>query len=112
MSRIVYVCPKCGADIQEMCLATMPPQQKMVCTKCDWSYTKSSSDFGEEIRIPFPVHTENDENDTNDFYVNAVRNFNATGIAYNNAGVDYTMNHTTTGIDYIPYDHTTGERLC
>jgi rubredoxin len=107
MSRIVYVCPKCGADIQEICLTSLPPQQKMVCTKCDWSYTKPRSDFGEEIRVPFPT-----ENDTNDFYVNAVLNYNDTGIAYNDAGVDYMMNHTTTDIEYIPYDRATGERLC
>lgn len=46
---IVYTCPKCGSDLQDIVLTSYPPQHKKYCSNCGWSHTEK-----EEIcRIPY-----------------------------------------------------------
>ena len=48
---LVYICPECGGDLQEVVLASNPPQIKKYCSKCGWSYIEN-----EEIyRVPYQV---------------------------------------------------------
>ena len=35
---IVYTCPKCGHDLQEVVLTSMSPQRQMYCSCCGWSH--------------------------------------------------------------------------
>lgn len=49
--QIVYTCPKCGADLQEVMLATNPPMHRKQCMSCGWSYT--DTDREDVLRIPF-----------------------------------------------------------
>lgn len=51
---IIYTCPKCGSDLEEIVLATYPPQYQSRCPKCGWDHIKKDT----VIRIPYP---ENDE---------------------------------------------------
>ena len=51
-NMIIYTCPKCGGDLQELCLASMPPQYKMVCLSCGWSEIKKSEPL-EIVRVPY-----------------------------------------------------------
>jgi len=54
--RIIYTCPKCGGDLQEVMLATNPPIQKKQCMSCGWSYT--DTDREDVLRVPFEPPTE------------------------------------------------------
>lgn len=56
---IVYTCPKCGKDLQEICLASMPPQYKMQCLSCGWSYTKPQEPLG-IVRLTFEPEKTNE----------------------------------------------------
>ena len=49
---IIYTCPKCGNDLHEICLASLPPQYKMECWSCGWSEMKKSEPV-EVVRIPY-----------------------------------------------------------
>ncbi len=51
-SMVIYTCPKCGGDLHELCLASMPPQYKMVCNSCGWSEIKKSEPL-EIVRVPY-----------------------------------------------------------
>ena len=59
---VVYTCPKCGGDLQELCLTSLPPQYKVVCNSCGWSETKKSEPL-EVVRVPYQSETAcvNDE---------------------------------------------------
>lgn len=35
---IIYICPKCGADLRKEVICTFPPIHVMKCTKCDWRH--------------------------------------------------------------------------
>lgn len=50
MSIIVYTCPKCGGDLQELVLCSYPPQYKKECPKCGYSYIEKSDPI---IRVPY-----------------------------------------------------------
>ena len=50
MSMIIYTCPKCGADLEELVLCSYPPKYKKRCPKCGYSYTEESDPI---IRIPY-----------------------------------------------------------
>lgn len=50
---IIYTCPKCGNDLQELCLPSIPPQYKIECFKCGWSKMKYSDPIGVK-RIQYP----------------------------------------------------------
>lgn len=52
--NIIYTCPKCGADLQDLCLTTYPPQYQKKCFSCGWVSDITRED---EIRIPYPDHT-------------------------------------------------------
>lgn len=38
MSIIVETCPKCGAELQNIVIATFPPIPKKQCYRCGWSW--------------------------------------------------------------------------
>lgn len=58
---IIYTCPKCGGDLQEMCLASLPPQYYMRCLACGWSKTRQSSE--QVVKILY----EEDKDDRGEF---------------------------------------------
>ena len=47
--EIIYTCPKCGHDLQEIILTSYPPQYKKICNHCGYTYIEQSS----VVRIPF-----------------------------------------------------------
>ena len=49
--QIIYICPKCGSDLEETVLMTYPPQYKKLCRKCGYAYIEHEQT--ETIRIPF-----------------------------------------------------------
>lgn len=51
--RIVYTCPECGADIEDIVLATYPPKYMKRCTnpKCKWRHIEEVDDG--VVRIPY-----------------------------------------------------------
>ena len=51
---IVYTCPKCGSDLQEIVLTSYPPQSKMYCTNCNWSHIETDKVY----KIPYKVENE------------------------------------------------------
>lgn len=54
---IVEVCPKCGHDLIETVICTMPPIPRKECPKCGWSW-EGKQDKVE--RVPFSEPTCND----------------------------------------------------
>lgn len=34
---LIYTCPKCGTDLDEIVITTYPPIYKRTCPKCGWS---------------------------------------------------------------------------
>ena len=51
-SMVIYTCPKCGGDLQELCLTSLPPKYKVVCNSCGWSEIKKSEPL-EIVRMPY-----------------------------------------------------------
>lgn len=49
--QIIYTCPKCGADVEELVLASNPPQYQKRCRSCGWTYTDTEREG--VVRIPF-----------------------------------------------------------
>lgn len=45
--RVIYTCPKCGSDLEEMILTTYPAQHRVYCPNCMWSHD------GCTVRIPY-----------------------------------------------------------
>jgi len=45
--RIIYTCPKCGSDLEEMTLTTYPAQHMVYCPNCMWSHAERA------VRIPY-----------------------------------------------------------
>lgn len=54
---VVYTCPKCGSDLEDLILATYPPRSMKRCTnpKCGWSYTE-----GDDVVVRIPYQIPND----------------------------------------------------
>lgn len=50
--QIIYTCPKCGADLEDIVLTSNPPQYMKKCKnlKCDWHYVERPVDV---VRIPY-----------------------------------------------------------
>lgn len=48
--QIIYTCPNCGGDLQEIVLTSNPPQNKKVCHQCGWSYTEPRE---YTVKVPF-----------------------------------------------------------
>lgn len=46
---IIYTCPECGGDLDEIVLTSNPPIYKKRCPMCGWEESK----MGEVIRIPY-----------------------------------------------------------
>ena len=49
--QIIYTCPKCGADLEEIVLASNPPQHQKRCRSCGWEHTERE----DVVRIPYSV---------------------------------------------------------
>ena len=49
---IIETCPKCGCDLQNLCIMTYPPIQSKRCFNCGW-YWENEAKREEIIRIPF-----------------------------------------------------------
>ena len=49
--NIIYTCPECGADLQEICLTSNPPQFEKYCPTCGW--TQITPTQSKTIRIPY-----------------------------------------------------------
>lgn len=49
MTEIIYTCPICGHDLQEVVLTSLPPQYRKICNHCGYTYTEQSS----AVRVPF-----------------------------------------------------------
>lgn len=54
---IIYTCPKCGNDLDEIVLASYPPQYKKSCSKCGWSITERIKKDENIKRIPYPLES-------------------------------------------------------
>lgn len=39
MSILIETCPKCGAELLNIVIATLPPIPKKICSCCGWSWT-------------------------------------------------------------------------
>ena len=63
---IVETCPKCGADIEDLVIATYPPIPVKRCTKCDWRWEGEREDV---VRVPFK------EPDKNEYILNVPYEF-------------------------------------
>lgn len=48
--NIIYTCPKCGADLRDVMIATNPPINKKECFNCGWSSEEEREDV---VRIPY-----------------------------------------------------------
>lgn len=55
-STIIYTCPECGSDLQNIVLFSMPPQYKKVCDNCGWEHIEPQKE--EAIRIPYQIHVD------------------------------------------------------
>lgn len=56
---VIYTCPKCGRDLQEICLTSLPPQYQYCCLSCGWkSVARGNSEIDE--RIPYADTTSTD----------------------------------------------------
>ena len=53
--KIVYTCPECGSDLEDLVLTTYPPKNKKQCLKCGWSHIESSDEH--VLRIPYQPTT-------------------------------------------------------
>lgn len=53
--RIIYTCPKCGSDLEEMILTTYPAQHRVYCPNCKWSHDEPSVRISHNkvVRIPY-----------------------------------------------------------
>lgn len=49
--QIVYTCPKCGGDLEELVLTSFPPQYQKRCKNCNWKTIEKSDDI--VVRIPY-----------------------------------------------------------
>ena len=49
--NIIYTCPQCEGDLQELVLTCNPPIYQYICYKCGW---KREGEKRTTIRIPFP----------------------------------------------------------
>ena len=48
--QIIYTCPQCGSDLQDITLTCNPPISKRVCNNCGWNITEPIEDV---VRIPY-----------------------------------------------------------
>jgi len=64
---IIYTCPDCGGDLEEMVETRPPYNHRMVCNNCNWVSRKLNSFAEKVIRIPYySDHDEDDEDKTED----------------------------------------------
>lgn len=56
--QIIYTCPKCGHDLEEIILTSNPPQHEKRCSNCGWHHIiEEKQDFF--IRIPYTEREKN-----------------------------------------------------
>ena len=53
--QIIYTCPKCFHDLQDLCLPTYPPKYVKACLNCGWRVEESTEQIEptEIIRVPY-----------------------------------------------------------
>lgn len=51
MAIIIYTCPKCGSDLRDVCITTLPSIHRKECSYCGWFSEETPS--MEIIRVPF-----------------------------------------------------------
>lgn len=51
MSIVIYTCPKCGSDLQELILASYPPIHVTECRVCGWKSEKQD----DVLKMPYPT---------------------------------------------------------
>ena len=49
--KLIFVCPKCGADLEDIMLLTDPPKPAKRCNECGW-WWRGDLDL-ETVRVPF-----------------------------------------------------------
>ena len=49
---IIYTCPECGADLQDIVMTSYPPREAKRCMKCGWEYVYNDGDE-QIVRVPF-----------------------------------------------------------
>lgn len=57
--RVIYICPVCGADLDDIVLTVYPPKYLKMCKnmKCGWHYIESPEEDA-VVRIPYePEYT-------------------------------------------------------
>lgn len=54
---IIYTCPICGDDLQNILLTTNPPISAMQCINCGWRY-EDTQEYIPIVRVPFKTKTE------------------------------------------------------
>lgn len=50
-TKIIYTCPKCGADLEEIVLTSLPPVYEKRCNNCGYVYREERGQ--QTIRVPF-----------------------------------------------------------
>ena len=52
--RVIYTCPKCGSDLDEIILTTYPPKYMKMCKnlKCGWHHIEVPEEDA-VVRIPY-----------------------------------------------------------
>lgn len=48
--KIIYTCPKCGHDLVDVCLCSLPPRNAMYCMNCGFQTEAESEEI---VRIPY-----------------------------------------------------------
>lgn len=55
--QIIYTCPKCGHDLQELMLPSNPPQYEKHCPNCGWSHIEKQQN--DVVRTPYSEKRDN-----------------------------------------------------
>lgn len=53
--EVIYTCPKCGHDLQQVVLTCNPPIYRSECPNCGWSHERRDN----VIRIPYTEEKDN-----------------------------------------------------
>lgn len=59
MAIVIETCPRCGHDLMDEMIATIPPIPKKLCLSCGWSWIGERE---EVIRMPFGGNSFNTKN--------------------------------------------------
>ena len=70
--QLIYTCPNCGHDLQDICLTSNPPINKKVCHYCGWSVEEPQENI---VRIPYGNENDIQPSEIFDFvgFIHALR---------------------------------------